>query len=147
MNSHVLPRSYANATAFMNAVDILLTEIISMIKKAAKLQNAGKRDVALLDASLTLGCLTSYLAGKWKDLVSVIFMLIMIGATCIEIPSQMCHVSARPRAQTSDVAAILTGHKKQELELPAVWEKLARQLAREPRVYDGDFDGAQVAYL
>ena len=110
-----ISRSYADAGAFRDKVDDLLAGVIDTIKKAAKMRDAGKRDVALLDASLTLGCLTSYLAGKWKELFSV-----QSGESC--------------------VAAILTGHEKEELELPAVWEKLARQLSREPRMYDGDFD-------
>ena len=109
--THMLPRSYGDVTAFTDGVDNLLNGIIATIDKAAKMRDEGKRDVALLDASLTLGCLTSYLAGKWKDLSSV---------------------------NTIDVAPILT-HTGEELELPVVWEKLARHLAREPRMYDGDF--------
>ena len=49
----------------------LTSEIRAELDKAAKARTADVRDVVLLGAALELGCLTSYLADKWKHLITV----------------------------------------------------------------------------
>ena len=80
--SHILisPRSYANAEEFVGAVLDLTSEILADIDKAYKARTAAVRDVVLLGAALELGCLTSYLADKWKHLITVMNSLMSSSA-------------------------------------------------------------------